>query len=371
MLAANPDSYLAVTRSIEDLDPTLDVTVEKLLAMCRASLDRLVDAGAFDAERDAQFFVYQLTSGRHLQTGLVGGVATADFVTGKVHVHEQVHHRRAAHLARHLAVVGVQSSPIAVAHKPISGVRDILATSMDGQQPILELEAEPGFVQRIWPVDPAHSAPLVAELRDQPLYLIDGHHRGAASIEYRRLVGPGNADMTLCALFPTDELANFAFHRVLPATIGSQSTVDALTTVDARSIDRPTEVIVANGEIALFDGRSQRWWAIAAPSVGDVAPSLADLAPTRLADRFDTAFGAFPANGIEGHSWRDLIRYRPGVLPLDQLTAEAVERNDVLFMLPALSIDELIDVADAGLAMPPKSTYFDPKVRSGIFLRHL
>ncbi len=375
-LERNPDSYLAVTRSIEDLDPATDATIDQLLQMGRASLDRLIDLGAFESAGEPAYYAYQLETDTHCQTGLVGGVATADFVQGGVRVHEQIHHERSAHLARHLAIVGVQSSPIAVAHTPLPDLAAILERTVAHQTPDLEVESEPGFIQRIWTIDPA-SSPLVTDsLRDQPLYLIDGHHRAAASIEHRRLQGPGSADMTLCALFPTDELANYAFHRVLPSTIGSLDTVGALTGHGARSIAHPSEVVAgtdaqSDGELAMYDGSTGRWWALAAPAVGGVAPSLAHLAPTRLANRFDAAFGTFANDGAAGQRWRDLVRYRPGVLPLEQLTTEADDRHDVLFVLPALSIESLMAVADAGLAMPPKSTYFDPKVRSGIFLRHM
>ncbi len=375
-LERNPDSYHAVTRSIEDLDPTSDATIDQLLQMGRASLDRLLDLGAFEPAGETTYFAYQLETDTHRQTGLVGGVATADFVQGVVRVHEQIDHERSAHLARHLAIVGVQSSPIAVAHTPLPDLAAIVERTVTVQSPDLEVESEPGFIQRIWAIDPGASSQITDSLRDQPLYLIDGHHRAAASIEHRKLVGPGSADMTLCALFPTDELANYAFHRVLPSTIGSLATVGALTDHDARPIDHPSEVsgladTQADGELAMYDGSTGRWWALTAPAVGGAAPLLARLAPTRLASRFDAAFGTFANDGVAGQRWRDLVRYRPGVLPIEQLTAEADDRNDVLFVLPALSIESLMAVADAGLAMPPKSTYFDPKVRSGIFLRHM
>ncbi len=270
-LLANPNSYLAVTRSIEDLDPAMFVTNDELLALGRASLDRLVDMGAFAAERPPQFYAYQLSSGAHTQTGLVGGVATAAFAGGEVRVHEQIHHGRAAHLARHLAIVGVQSSPIAVAHRPIDSLRAVLERTVAASDPVLAIESEPGFAQRIWPIDPATSEVIVAALEADPLYLIDGHHRGAAAVDYRRLVGPGTADMTLCALFPTDELANFAFHRVLPDSVGGRSTVATLTERAARRVEGPTAIADGTTEIAMYDGVAKQWWALVAPVVSGVA----------------------------------------------------------------------------------------------------
>lgn len=363
VLAANPDSYLAVTRSVEDLGPGTAATAEDVLALGRASLDRLVALGAFSKNRAAQFYAYQLQSGPHVQTGLVGGVATGAFADGGVLIHEQIHHDRSDHLARHLHIVGVQSSPIAVAHLPRPALRSVLDATTSAGPPLLDIESESGFSQRIWPIDPERSEVIIAELHRQPLYLIDGHHRGAAAVQHRATVGAGTADWTLCALFPTDELTNHAFHRMLPGRIDEWSTAAALADLGSRPIHEPNDVVDIGGdEIALFDAANDCWLALHAPPVDNVAPSLSGLAPTRLADRFSRAFG---------HRWRNHVRYRPGVLSLDQLIEEARDAGDVLFVLPALSIEQLIDVANAGLAMPPKSTYFDPKVRSGVFLRRL
>lgn len=367
-LVANPDSYLAITRSVEDLGPPSDeagpVGSDTLLELSRASLDRLLDRGAFGGVRPDRFYVYQLEARGHVQTGVVGGVSTAAFAHGDVRVHEQVHHERAAHLARHLAVVGVQSSPIALAHLRLPAVVDIIDDTMGSTPPVLEVRSEPGFVQRVWPVDPDRSAELVTLFSPEPLYLIDGHHRGAAAVEHRRLVGPGTADHVLCALFPVDQLTNFAFHRVLPGRIGRHSTVESFARRhDLRRLDRrPRPEELAATEVALFDGAAGGWSGMEAPTVANLAPALRDLAPSRLAHQFDMAFG---------DAWHDVVAYRPGVLPLDRIVAETAERSDVLFVLEPISLDQLIAVADKGLTMPPKSTYFDPKVRSGLFLRHL
>ncbi len=371
VLLANPDSYLAVTRSIEDVDPAITITIDDLLNQGRASLERLLDRGAFGPVLDERFFVYQLRSGDHVQTGLVGGVATADFATGAVRVHEQIHHDRAAHLERHLAVVGVQSSPIAVAHRPLPPIAALLARLVE-EPPALEIASEPGFVQRMWPVATEHTTLIRRVFADQPLYLIDGHHRGAAAVEHRRLVGPGAADLSLCALFSTDELASFAFHRVLPRSIGTSPTADTLTARGARPATAPGQgAEPAADEVFAFDGSTRRWWLIPAPTVEGVARSLADLPPTRLAHLLDTVFGASSADATFEPAWHHLVRYRPAVLPLSQLETEAEAGGDVLFVLEPIGLDALIAVADDGLTMPPKSTYFDPKVRSGVFLRHL
>ncbi len=371
VLLANPDSYLAITRSIEDVGPEVTITIDELLSAGRASLERLLQLGAFGPVSDERFFVYQLRSGDHVQTGLVGGVATADFATGAVRVHEQIHHDRSAHLERHLSVVGVQSSPIAVAHRPMPAVAALLARLV-AEPPALEIASEPGFVQRVWPIGAEHSDGLSRLFVDQPLYLIDGHHRGAASVEHRRLVGPGSADLTLCALFSTDELANFAFHRVLPASIGRSSTASALIARGARPTTAPgTGSVPSPDDLFMFDGSTGRWWLLPAPPVHGVAPSLAALPPTRLAHLLDTVFDASSADADLEPAWHHLVRYRPAVLPLEQLMTEVVDPGDVLFVLESIGLDALIAVADDGLTMPPKSTYFDPKVRSGVFLRHL
>ncbi|MEZ5226461.1 MAG: DUF1015 family protein [Acidimicrobiales bacterium] len=293
-LEANPESYLAVTRSLEDLDPSVAMSNDELLALGRRSLDRLIALGAFDGGHAPRFFAYRLATDTHCQTGLVGGVATADFAQGVVRAHEQIHHARSTHLARHLAVVGVQSSPIAVAHRPIPELRAYLDQATE-QKPAHTIASEPGFTQTIWPIDATASPAITDLLRPTPLYLIDGHHRGAAAVEYRRLAGPGNATRPCaCSSPPTNSptmRSTGCYRRPSERRPRSRQWGGGRCSPHRRR-RRP-----APSRRSAYVRRLRRGagGAIPAPSASGVAPALADLPPTRLAARFDEVFERSPA----------------------------------------------------------------------------
>ena len=379
-IADNPDSYLAVTQSDEDRPGS---SPEVVLQDSREALDRLVERGAFGVEQAPVYYLYQLeqfVEGRsaHRQTGVVGGLAIGDFEQGELRPHEQVHAERAAHMAAHLDAVGVQSSPVAVAVRPECGLGRLLAAiEAESGPPLVVAHSPDGLVQRVWPIDDARrGAQITAALGHHPTYLIDGHHRAAATAQHWAHLGSDSgqpatedAQWLLAAVFPSDELLNRPFHRrVLGASVaaiveavGARSEWRSVTEVSERSAD---EVILVDDQqmVAITlpgtsaDGRNgQR-------PIG-VARDLDDLDVVRI-DRWllEDALGLEPTR-------RDpRVVYVPGT---GFGPTPAGTSGSVLCLARPIPTGLVLDAADAGLVLPPKSTYFEPKVRSGVFLRTL
>ncbi len=379
-IADNPDSYLAVTQSHEDRPGS---SPEVVLQDSRKALDRLVERGAFGIEQHPVYYLYQLeqfVDGRsaHRQTGVVGGLAIGDFEHGELRPHEQVHAERAAHMAAHLDAVGVQSSPVAVAVRPECGLGPLLAAiEAESGPPVVVAHSPDGLVQRVWPIDDAQrGAQITAALGRHPTYVIDGHHRAAATAQHCAHLGadagqPATEDARwlLTAVFPSDELLNRPFHRrVLGSTIAA--IVEAIGAgVEWRSV---TEVSEGSAdEVILVD--DQQLVAITLPATAvdgqsgerpiGIARDLDDLDVVRI-DRWllEDALGLEPTR-------RDpRVVYVPGTGfgPIPSATS-----GSVLCLARPIPIGLILDAADAGLVLPPKSTYFEPKVRSGVFLRTL
>ncbi len=364
-MAAHPDSYMAVTRGLEDLEVGIELTADGLLASGRRALDRLLDAGAFGTERGDQFYVYRLSIGDIEVTGLVAGVAVDDYVSGQVHIHEHIKAARAIHLANHLDIVGFQSSPIAMAvrHRPTFG--EVLERATDGEA-LLDVTLDDGLRQRVWAVtDSDDHERLRTDLDDEPLYLIDGHHRAAAAATFRAAAGPGMADWMLTAIFDTEELVNAPHHRVF-RTGNDVAVIEAIGRGRrVRACHRDEVAQRSDDEIGLYaDGQ---WYCVTmgpSPHVDGPAGALERLDPRRYqAQILGPLFRVDP----EGDDPR--LTYIAGSRPLDELEAAVDREGGVLAFLRAVPIGVLLDAADVGLVMPPKSTYFQPKVRSGVFLR--
>ena len=365
-LAFNPDSYMAVTRGLEDVAPGESTNAEDLLANGRAALDRLRHNGAFSTERGDDFYVYRLTDRHISMTGIVAGVSVADYVTGQVRIHEHVKANRAIHLANHLDVVGVQSSPIAMAHKPNAAIARLIERAVVGE-PLLDFTLPDGLRQSVWAVTDRDDHDTMRSVLDHdPLYLIDGHHRAAAAATFRTAAGPGTADWMLSAIFSADELVNAPHHRVIrPSsgideamrTIGRNRRVRQCT---ADEIDDRTA-----SEIALYS--AGQWYALDLPFTGgEGAQSLLDdLDPSRLQAQVLAPLLRIDPEGDDGS-----LGYLAGQRSLAELEKVVDEQEGLLAVMRQVPVSALVAAADAGLVMPPKSTYFEPKVRSGVFLRN-
>lgn len=362
LIESNPYSYLAVTRSQQDLPPEIDATDEQLLLAGKASLATLINAGAFGPDSGALYFVYRLSTATHTQTGVVGGVSVSDFTDGSVRVHEQTHPERAVHLSRHFEVVGVQSSPIAVAHTPSDEIAEVINLVTAYDLPNVTVWGDDGLTQQIWPVDkPDLEARITEAMVDLDLYLIDGHHRAEASVQYHDRTKDECSEYVLSAWFSTEEMANYPHHRTLSSVTVGESLVDDLrlfTPVRELPAGDPLNE-VADTELMLY--HMGRWYGVTAPVDPSDPPELGVLDQTRL----EHLLSKMP-NEIDARSG---IQYRPGILPTTTLAGETDLSGGCLFLMRQVSMEQLLKVADAGQTMPPKSTYFSPKLRSGVFLR--
>lgn len=420
-LIEHPRSYLGVTRSPDDLDlpapgpdalvptdrggtapsparPTEAERGQRAAVLSRASLELLLADGTFEEERPPGLYLYRLVQGDHHQTGVVCGVATADYDGGLVRVHEQINRGRADLLAHHLRVVGAQSSPIAMAFRQALAVEALIERVVAEDEPLLDIEG-PNLRQTLWAVaDPGDMAAVTEALAHQPVYLIDGHHRAAAASSDRRtqMSGPARAGgrepmaaftatgaMTatmgtatggvnagehrmLSVLFPLQQLDNEAFHRVLDGVdvddlierLGQNHPIRAVESID--------EVIGRKeGWIALAAGGPEpRWWLVELPPPTTADGDGVDIEPTRLGQHV-----LAPLLGIEEPTTDPRLSYRPGPADAEAAAALRLEPGQIEFWMRPVPLTTLSDMADRGLVMPPKSTYFQPKVQSGLFVR--
>ncbi|MCB0990391.1 MAG: DUF1015 family protein [Acidimicrobiales bacterium] len=352
-IAQHPLSYLAVTRGPEDASPDSPETDEELLVAGKEALDRLLDEGVFCDLRQPAMYAIRLRTADHTQTGLLCGVWAKSRATGQLRAHEEVRGSRRDHLAKHLKVVGHQSSPVVVAHRPVASISAEIEAATR-HEPVLHLESPDGLDQTIWEVDAGATERLVQALDGVPLYIIDGHHRTGASEVIAESGGP-DAQWVLSAIFPEDEMRNYSHHRWMhvddaEATLALIESSLASHRVTVHEVERRK-----HGQIGFYGaGR----WVLAELPGAFTDTALDVLEPVRF-DRLitDLGLGAVP------------MHYLPGTRSLADLAATVDGHGGMLCAMNPIDMDELFAVADAGQIMPPKSTYFSPKARSGVILR--
>ncbi|MDG2026992.1 MAG: DUF1015 family protein [Acidimicrobiales bacterium] len=366
IVEANPYSYFGVTRSREDLASGEVADDDELLRRGAETLTRILDAGAFEPTAHAALYVYRLVYGHHVQTGVVGALDIDGLRDGRVLTHENVRPERATLLGRHLEVVGASSSPIALTHPPDEAVRAILATATE-RSPHVDHVIE-DVQHLIWPLDADDSDAVADHLAGGHVYVTDGHHRSAAALAGRDAHpnDPAYA-RTLGVLFPADELRVEAFHR-RAADVDLRATDDfraSLATVGivTASSDEAGAMPTARGEVGVY--HHGEWTKLVLDPL-ERPSALASLDVERL--RRDVLGHVL---GIDELAPDSGVDYVPGPAGIAEVVARC-DADDLLgFVVHPTDIDDLMEVAAEGELMPPKSSYFAPKPRSGVFLRVL
>ena len=354
--AANPDSYLHVTRRADD--PDAIGGPDTLAAEGRAALARLLEADVFDPFPKAGCFVYRLAALGHVQTGVVAEVPVSAFESGDVRGHEDVDPARVEALRLHLEGVPARSDPVAIMHRPDPEVSGVIKGVADGE-PVVRIGSTEDVEQTVWRLAEAEGMESVtAGLAEQVLYVADGHHRVAATIAaWERAGRPGEAGI-LCVLFPTDEVQVLGFHRLVHGPIDFPALRRALDErFTLEGIERPDP---APGSVDVYlEGR----WFRAIPRDPFRPPGAAGLDVARLQD---AVLG--PMLGVQA-SGDPRLEFASDLESPDELARRCDAAGGALFLLHPPSVEELMDIADRGDTVVPKSTYFHPKPRSGVFLR--
>lgn len=339
------------------------------LAAARQRLQDLVARGVFRPWPRPFLAVYRLADGNHVQTGLVGDLPVSAIRDGTVKPHERTRPARVAQLVRFLAEVGVASSPASLTFRADQDLRAALA-HVTARAPHREL-ADPGGVrQALWIIeDPGEVAALAAASAGVgALYITDGHHRVAAADRYARRSGAGKDDPAACVLvvlFPHDELRVLGHDRAITgvgedaaARLREAASGGGLDLRAATAAERP----LGPGRVRVRHAAGS--FEVAVPAGRRPGAPVSELAVAFLHDEVLPLLGIVDTRT----DWRltSVPRLDDGET-LDELLRRG--DADLTFEVPPPSIADLMEVADAGQTMPPKSTFFVPKVRSGLLLR--
>jgi uncharacterized protein (DUF1015 family) len=320
---------------------------------------------SFDARRypllpEPAVVVYRIAEGKHEQTGVVAEVSVDDYRAGRVRRHEATQPERERLLDEFTELSGVEQMPVTLAHSPTEALRSA-TERITSAEPDVDLTAGDGTRHTAW----VRRAPELARAIERgfteldALYIADGHHRMAAAEHYaarRHHLGSEHpAKFTLAALFPADEMRVFGYHRCLPVPGGSAAEVlENLTSLPATAwFQECSQAVPEPGVVVVrFADRCYRLGLRPSVAREDVRGSLDVVA---LDEEVLPALGITPiscGNGAPEH-----CRHRPD--------------EAVLFDVHPPSIEQIMAVSDAGLVMPPKSTWFAPKPAPGLFLRDL
>ena len=365
---ANPYSYVNVTRSNEDILDDDDLSIPNLVTHGAAALTRLLDAEVFAETGRRALYLYRLTHSRACQTGLICTVPVSGYCNDRIRIHEGVRDDRAELLTSHLLGVGASSSPASLTVREAPEFEELLDAVTDNAA--AELTFGSDLVRHeIWTVPEELTEPFVSSLATKVLYVTDGHHRSAAA---QRALARHPEDpvltRTLASVFPHRQLHVEAYHRMVADQRHSDPAdtllaIQAVTRLDP-AVDVADALPRCRGEVGVYLNGS--WFRLTLPPAPEGAGSIDSLDVERL--RCLIIDGALGADELATNGTVD---YLPDTAGLVTLMQSCDSTGRVGFVMYPLEVDELLEVADARTKMPPKSSFFYPKTRAGIFLRVL
>jgi uncharacterized protein (DUF1015 family) len=316
-----------------------------------------IDPAAYADAPDA-LYIYRQSRGDASYTGVVCDVAVQALADGRVKGHEAVHQLRVDALVWHHTTSDTPPALVLLLHR--AGPEFARAvTEAPLTEPVLDFAGPEGYRQTVWQLpDGPETRAVAQELASADLYIADGHHRAAAGLEEWRLADKPPEAGLLCVVHPMDGLTLSAFHRRVSGPIDRERLLALLDgSFEVREVSEPPEASV--GSMGLYV--ASRWYDVhlTLDRPPGVAGLDATILQTEVLDHLDPA----PPGRVRTI---DLV---PAAGPLDELVARCDVDRGALFTLAPPPPGALIEVADAGEVMPPKTTFFEPKPAAGIFLR--
>ncbi len=371
----NPLSFLHVGKPEIDLEPSIDLHDDRVYARARENLRRLIADG--ELERDARpcLYVYQQRMGEHVQAGVVGACSVREYEQDLIRKHEHTRKDKEDDRTRHVTECDANAEPVFLTYRARQEI-DRIVGRVRARQPVYDFTADDGIGHAVWVADdPGEIAALVGGFADVPcLYVADGHHRTAAAVRHGQAMRARNPRPTgdepyewfMAVVFPHDQLRILDYNRVV-RDLGGLDPVALLDRIRERfevapaSDPRPPRPRTFG---MLLGGRWHRLEA--RPGTFPASDPVKGLDVSILQDNL-----LAPVLGIADPRTDKRIDFVGGIRGTGELEKRCRDGWAVAFSLHPTSLDQLMAVADAGTVMPPKSTWFEPKLRSGLIVRLL
>lgn len=372
----NPLSFLNIDRAETQFSDDVDTYADCVYEKARELLDSQIADGIYVTDAGDHYYLYELTMDGRSQTGIVACCSIDDYVNGVIKKHENTREEKELDRIRHVDTVNAQTGPIFLAYRQNTALKEIVAEEKT-KPALYDFVSDDGIRHRVWRIDGADRTDAIeaAFAAIPSTYIADGHHRAASAVKVglkRRTKHPGYTgeepfNYFLSVLFPDEELMILPYNRVV-RDLNGMSTKQFFEKLkekfELEEIGKEPYAPVQKGTFGMYLGGT--WYALKILPQYRSADPVKGLDVSILQDHL-----LAPVLGIGDPRTDKRIDFIGGIRGLKELERRVGEDMEVAFSMYPTSIEELLSVADAGLLMPPKSTWFEPKLRSGLFIHRL
>ena len=379
MVKGNPYSFLHIDKAEIDLDKSIDIYDERVYAKAKENLEKFERDGVYIADADKKYYFYRQIMDGRAQTGIVGCASIDDYMENRIKKHEFTRADKEVDRIKHVDTCSAHTGPIFLAYKDSASLDDIIAKETQNA-PLYDFVAEDGVRHTVWTT----SSKTVDEKIESAfkaldaLYIADGHHRAASAVKVGIKRREENPDYTgdeefnffLSVIFPAKALKIMDYNRLLKDLNGMSSDeflkvveekIGAVEQYTGKGAYRPD----SKHTVGMYlDGK---WYRVSFyDSICNAETPVERLDCAILQNNLLS-----PLLGIKDPRSDKRIDFAGGIRGLDYLEKRCNEDMKLAIAMYPTSLDELMSVADSGDVMPPKSTWFEPKLRSGILIHKI
>lgn len=380
MVEGNPYSFLHVDKAEIDLDPAIDLYDTRVYEKARDNLNDMIAKGVFIQDAAPCLYIYKQVMAGRAQIGIVGCTAIDDYMNNIIKKHELTRADKEQDRINHVDYCDANTGPIFLTYRAKRSIDAMVSSVMEGKAPVYDFTSDDGISHTVWVIDDEKIIEAICTefAGIDYLYIADGHHRSASAVRVGQMRRQANPDYTgseefnffLSVIFPDDQLYIMDYNRIVK-DLNGYTKAEFLAKVSEKFTVTPYE-----GEGALKPEKKHtygmyldgKWMRLEAKEgTFDVADPVAQLDVSILQNNL-----LHPILGIGDPRTDKRIDFMGGIRGLDALSDRVDDGSmAVAFSMYPTTMEDLMDIADAGAIMPPKSTWFEPKLRSGLFIHKL
>lgn len=370
-----PMSFLKIDRAETSFGPEVDTYAPCVYEKAGMLLREMIENGTYIMEQKPVYYIYELImEGRH-QTGLVACASIDDYIHGVIKKHENTREDKEIDRIKHVEACNAQTGPIFLAYRSIDTVNRII-DRVKKQEKLYGFTSPDNITHNVWMIDDDTDIETIAKAfaEIQEIYIADGHHRSASAVKAGLNQRAKNPEYTgeeefnyfLSVLFPHDQLMIMPYNRVVRDLAGLSENTFLEKVAEKFDVERADAAVtpVKAGQVGMY--LNHIWYRLT------VKP---ELVPKDVVGCLDVSVlqdqVLNPILGIRDPRTDKRIQFVGGIRGLSELERLVDGGMKVAFSMYPTSITQLFDIADAGELMPPKSTWFEPKLRSGIFIHRI